>query len=1020
MEKRQKKVCSYDQPGNLVKTVPPAGIDDKHGDAVFLDQVTKARLEVKQGGLEQNNKVVPGHTLATDYRYNTLNQVVAQKTPDAGVSKFFYDALGRVVISQNAQQQITNKYSYTLYDNLGRITEVGQKPQAANSMSQLVSQNVTALNNWLNVNGGIKEQITNTFYDLPYEPFMIPNSPMTQNNLRNRVSYSTVKNLATDAFHYAATFYDYDQHGNAQTVLQDFNFGQMKSTNNRFKKIIYNYDLISGKVNAVHYQPGEQDEFYHKYFYDAENRLTDVYTSRDSLTWEKDNRLSYYKHGPLARSIIGQNQVQGIDYAYTLQGWLKGINSTAVGDGKFDMGGDGIKTGNVPSPVALDAFGFAIHYYSTADTKDYNPINANAKPFANAAAAGFGFVPLYNGNIAAISMNIPTLGDALLSTYRVDQLNRLVKVNTYKGLNPATNNWNVISIDDYREDISYDANGNIQTYKRNGTTANNNPLAMDNMNYNYYAGTNKLNYIKDAVPKDNYPEDVDDQKTDNYKYDAIGNLIGDVSEETESISWGINGKMQSIKKKNGDKINYSYDASGNRISETFNNESTFYVRDASGNTMSTYIINDTINNGNLTQSDVHLYGGDRLGIDELNMDVHIPAKATNESRAKKKGNKQYELTDHRGNVMAVVGEHKTQHDDNNDGIVDHYTAQVLSANDSYSFGLEKPFRTYGIGNYNYSYNGKKDDKKAGRGYQNYGMREYDKLTGRFISVDPLTKAFTDLTPYQFASNRPVDGTDLDGLEYNNTSTYVYHPPVLKNIADNTALFIPRKEQEIMMSNGLGTTYIGPRSVVESNVAISRRNYYDAVGDNIRNGIGGAAGYMIKGDKGSFYGAAVDGVLMSFGGIPAESSVFPKPARIAKSNLSAASEIAPYEHSPINIVINKKATWDNEQTAAAYEKSEAISGNPESKITIKNPMPRPENLRATYLKKGGTLTKGQHVDHITDLQINGHNGADGKTNLKGLDGSVNTSFGIQIYNQIKNLPDNTRVNKVVINPFPLKK
>jgi len=32
-------------------------------------------------------------------------------------------------------------------------------------------------------------------------------------------------------------------------------------------------------------------------------------------------------------------------------------------------------------------------------------------------------------------------------------------------------------------------------------------------------------------------------------------------------------------------------------------------------------------------------------------------------------------------------------------------------------------------------------------------------------VDPLTKSFPKLTPYQYASNRPIDGIDLDGLEY---------------------------------------------------------------------------------------------------------------------------------------------------------------------------------------------------------------------------------------------------------------
>ncbi len=36
---------------------------------------------------------------------------------------------------------------------------------------------------------------------------------------------------------------------------------------------------------------------------------------------------------------------------------------------------------------------------------------------------------------------------------------------------------------------------------------------------------------------------------------------------------------------------------------------------------------------------------------------------------------------------------------------------------------------------------------------------------RFLSVDPLTSSYPMLTPYQFASNRPIDGFDLDGLEY---------------------------------------------------------------------------------------------------------------------------------------------------------------------------------------------------------------------------------------------------------------
>ena len=43
---------------------------------------------------------------------------------------------------------------------------------------------------------------------------------------------------------------------------------------------------------------------------------------------------------------------------------------------------------------------------------------------------------------------------------------------------------------------------------------------------------------------------------------------------------------------------------------------------------------------------------------------------------------------------------------------------------------------------------------------------------RFLSVDPVTKEFAQLSPYQYASNRPIDGTDLDGLEYKSVTLWI--------------------------------------------------------------------------------------------------------------------------------------------------------------------------------------------------------------------------------------------------------
>ena len=82
-----------------------------------------------------------------------------------------------------------------------------------------------------------------------------------------------------------------------------------------------------------------------------------------------------------------------------------------------------------------------------------------------------------------------------------------------------------------------------------------------------------------------------------------------------------------------------------------------------------------------------------------------------------------------------------------------------------------PGRTYSAGNgYRYGFNGKENDNEVkGEGnQQDYGMRIYDPRLGKFLSVDPITSQYPELTPYQFASNNPIAGIDLDGLEFLNS------------------------------------------------------------------------------------------------------------------------------------------------------------------------------------------------------------------------------------------------------------
>jgi RHS repeat-associated protein len=104
-----------------------------------------------------------------------------------------------------------------------------------------------------------------------------------------------------------------------------------------------------------------------------------------------------------------------------------------------------------------------------------------------------------------------------------------------------------------------------------------------------------------------------------------------------------------------------------------------------------------------------------------------------------------------------------------DSMVLSYTADVVSANDYSPFGAPMAGRSYTAPNsdYRYGFNGKENDNEVkGLGnQQDYGMRISDTRLGRFLSVDPITQNYPELTPYQFASNRPIDNIDLDGGEW---------------------------------------------------------------------------------------------------------------------------------------------------------------------------------------------------------------------------------------------------------------
>ena len=282
----------YDQAGNLIQTVPPAGVRP-----VAEQHFTNGNWD----GTE------PQHEQLTQYQYNTLGQVVQQYSPDGGQSNFLYDYAQRLRVSQDAEQApdsptAAEDYSFTSYDAQGRIIRVGELKNVAIKFADISEDQLNTIDFPTATDGAYTDVVT-TEYNNPG----LEDSAFGQENLRGRVSLT--KN------EFVTTRYTYDEHGNVKALQH-----QVAQLDQRKVRVDYDYDLISGNVREVAYQAGEIDQFYHRYAYDADNRLTEVHTSDDGVLWERDARYEYYQHGPLARMELGADKVQGLDYYYTLQG----------------------------------------------------------------------------------------------------------------------------------------------------------------------------------------------------------------------------------------------------------------------------------------------------------------------------------------------------------------------------------------------------------------------------------------------------------------------------------------------------------------------------------------------------------------------------------------------------------------------------------------------------------------------------------------------------------------------------
>jgi RHS repeat-associated protein len=189
--------------------------------------------------------------------------------------------------------------------------------------------------------------------------------------------------------------------------------------------------------------------------------------------------------------------------------------------------------------------------------------------------------------------------------------------------------------------MSYDPNGNIQTLRR----YNEQGLIQHDFNYHYKYEDQSPTYNNQLQSVSGY--------TNAYSYNALGQMIGEDKVEEgkdQYVEYDVSGKVVKVfsdpaKTQASLKIENLYDDRGFRLAKInyATSRTTWYIRDASGNVISIYeqdgIASEaTAATSEITLTEVPVYGAGKLGTTYPQED----------------GSTNYEITDHLGNVRALV------------------------------------------------------------------------------------------------------------------------------------------------------------------------------------------------------------------------------------------------------------------------------------------------------------------------------------------------------------------------------
>lgn len=185
------------------------------------------------------------------------------------------------------------------------------------------------------------------------------------------------------------------------------------------------------------------------------------------------------------------------------------------------------------------------------------------------------------------------------------------------------------------------------------------------------------------------------------------------------------------------------------------------------------------------------------------------------------GLKQFEMTNHLGNVLATVLDRKTGVFDMGADTLMYYKADVVSATMYYPFGLAMQKYSNSEFSYKYKHQGQEsDDEVYGEGNAYfYSYRMSDARYGRFWSVDPIGFVFPHNSSYAYSENSTIAFVEWEGLE----KVYFVGTGKTVNISHKTS----KEIEKIFNKNGMGydETWFDKKAKGEYWTVQKHKNYW---------------------------------------------------------------------------------------------------------------------------------------------------------------------------------------------------